>query len=317
MREEGITITEQKIQQILEDAYEYGRGFLCEGKVASYIPELAKANPANLGVCLMTKSGAVYKVGDTAIPFTIQSIGKVFALILALETAGFDGVFEKVGVEPSGDSFDSIIQLEMKNWTPYNPLINAGAIATVSCIQSDTPFEDYLSLVRRLCGDPRVRLNEDVYRSEKKTGHRNRAIAYLLKSDDIFRQDAESVLDLYFQICSVLVTAEGLARFGRIIANDGVDPLTGECQIAPKIVKTVKTLMLLCGMYDESGEFALRTGIPSKSGVGGGIVSAAKNGMGIATYGPVLNKKGNSVGGERILSYLSEKLGLHFMETGK
>lgn len=298
----------------MEEAYEYGRGFLCEGKVASYIPELAKVNPSNLGVCLMTKSGSTYQVGDCAIPFTVQSIGKVFALILALETAGFGGVFEKVGVEPSGDSFDSIIQLEMKNWTPYNPLINAGAIATVSCIQSDQPFEDYLALVRRLCGDSRVRLNEDVYLSEKKTGNRNRAIAYLLKSDRIFSQDAETVLDLYFKLCSVLVTAEGLARFGMILANDGVDPVEGKRQIDAKIVKTVKTLMLLCGMYDESGEFALRAGIPSKSGVGGGIVSAARGGMGIATYGPVLNKKGNSVGGERILMYLSEKLELHFMD---
>ena len=299
------------VQQLLLDACEHGRGHLGEGRVASYIPELAKANPANLGVCLMTKEGECFQAGDTEIPFTIQSIGKTFSLILALQTAGFDETFQKVGMEPSGDSFDSIIQLEMKNWTPYNPLINCGAIATVNCIRSRAPFEDYLDLVRRLCNDPKARLSESVYRSEKRTGDRNRAIAYLLKSDKILEGDAEETLDLYFRFCSVLVTAKGLAHYGMILANDGINPVTGERLLDARIVKTVKTLMLLCGMYDESGEFAVKVGIPSKSGVGGGIVSAAKNGMGIATYGPVLNQKGNSVGGEVILEYLSEKLGLH------
>ena len=265
----------------------------------------------------MTHTGELFHVGDTSIPFTVQSIGKVFSLILALETAGFDHVFETVGVEPSGDSFDSIIQLEMKDWHPYNPLINAGAIATVSCIRSATPFDDYLSLVQTLCGDSRIRLNEDVYRSEKKTGHRNRAIAYLLKSDHIFQQDVEDILDLYFRMCSVMVTAENLARFGWLLANDGKDPTTGQRFVDSKIVKVVKILMLLCGMYDESGEFALKVGIASKSGVGGGIVSAAKNGVGIATYGPVLNKKGNSIGGEHILTYLSQNMELHFMDTSE
>ena len=290
----GMNKMTNEMQQLLEDACELSRGHLGEGRVASYIPELAKTNPANLGVCVMTKEGECFQSGDTEIPFTIQSIGKTFSLILALETGGFEETFSKVGMEPSGDSFDSIIQLEMKNWTPYNPLINCGAIATVSCIRSKTPFEDYLDLVRRLCGDPKARLSEKVYNSEKRTGDRNRAIAYLLKSDKILGGDTEEVLDLYFRFCSVLVTAKGLARYGLILANDGVDPI--------------------CGMYDESGEFAVKIGIPSKSGVGGGIVSAAKCGMGIATYGPVLNAKGNSVGGEVILEYLSEKLGLHMFQ---
>jgi glutaminase len=310
----GMNKMTNEMQQLLEDACELARGHLGEGRVASYIPELAKTNPANLGVCVMTKEGECFQSGDTEIPFTIQSIGKTFSLILALETGGFEETFSKVGMEPSGDSFDSIIQLEMKNWTPYNPLINCGAIATVSCIRSKTPFEDYLDLVRRLCGDPKARLSEKVYNSEKRTGDRNRAIAYLLKSDKILGGDAEEVLDLYFRFCSVLVTAKGLARYGMILANDGVDPISGERMVDARIVKTVKTLMLLCGMYDESGEFAVKIGIPSKSGVGGGIVSAAKCGMGIATYGPVLNAKGNSVGGEVILEYLSEKLGLHMFQ---
>ncbi|MBQ7534084.1 MAG: glutaminase A [Stomatobaculum sp.] len=303
----------KELQTVLSDAYEYARAYLGEGRVASYIPELSKANPANLGVYLKTKEGESFGFGDFEIPFTIQSIGKTFALILALETAGYDAVFSKVGMEPSGDSFDSIIQLEMKNWNPYNPLINCGAIATVSCIRSEKPFEDYIELVRKLCGDPKVRLNEDVYLSEKRTGDRNRAIAYLLKSDRVLEANAEDVLDLYFRMCSVLVTAKGLANYALILANGGKDPGTGEQLVSGKIVRTLRTLMLLCGMYDESGEYAVRVGIPSKSGVGGGIVAVPGNGCGIATYGPVLNRKGNSVGGEKILEYLSEKLDLHII----
>lgn len=303
------------IQKILEEAHEYGRGFLGEGGVARYIPELAKANSSNLGACIMTKSGKMFTVGDVEIPFTIQSVAKTLSLILALETGGFDYVFKHVGMEPSGDSFDSIIQLEMKNWAPYNPLINAGAIATVSLIKSPDPFNDFLTLTRKVCGDERIRLNEAVYHSERTTGHRNRAIAWLLTADNILEEEADKVLDVYFRICSVLVTAKNLAYYGRVLANDGVDPMTGERLIDFKIVRTVKTLMLLCGMYDESGEFATRVGIPSKSGVGGGILCAAKNGIGLATYGPVLNPKGNSVGGEKILEYLSTKLHLHFLDS--
>ena len=301
------------IRIILNEALDHASEYLGEGHVASYIPELAKANPANLGVCLTNGKGESFGAGDYEIPFTIQSIGKTFALILALQTAGFDDVFSKIGMEPSGDSFDSIIQLEMKNWHPYNPLINCGAIATVSCIRSKKPFEDYLHLVQKLCNDPKVRLNENVYLSEKRTGNRNRAIAYLLKSDRILENNTEDVLDLYFRICSVMVTAKGLSHYAMILSNKGIDPVTGERLLDDKIVKTVRTLMLLCGMYDESGEYAVRVGIPSKSGVGGGIVASAGRGIGIATYGPALNKKGNSVGGEKIREYLSEKLKLHII----
>lgn len=163
-----MVMDKEEIQRILEKALEEGRNVLYEGRVASYIPELAKANSGNLGVCLMRKDGTEYSAGDCNIPFTMQSISKTFSLILALQTAGYDKVFSKIGMEPTGDRFDSILQLELKDWRPFNPMINAGAIVTASCIESPDPFQSFLDLVRRLCANPRISLNESVYRSEKR-----------------------------------------------------------------------------------------------------------------------------------------------------
>ncbi|WP_283608106.1 glutaminase A [Faecalispora anaeroviscerum] len=303
----------QDFDLILQDSLVYGRSHLSCGKVADYIPELAKADPSHLGICLMLPDGTVCHAGSWKIPFTMQSIAKTFSLILALKTVGYEKVFSKVGMEPTGDCFDSIVQLETKQLPPFNPMINAGAIVTVSCIELPNPFGAFLELVRQLCFNDTIRLNEQVYLSEKRTGLRNRSIAYLLQSDHILEGDPEQVLDRYFRMCSVEVTTEDLARYALILANDGTDPVTGEEMIEEWIVRIVKTLMLTCGMYDESGEFAVKTGIPSKSGVGGGIVAATEQGMGIATYGPVLNKKGNSVGGIHMLEYLSRKLNLHYL----
>lgn len=301
----------QSVDSILQDALIYGRKYLSSGRVANYIPELAKADPCHLGVCLMLPDGSTYQAGDSQLPFTMQSIAKTFSLILALKTAGYETVFSKVGMEPTGDCFDSIVQLETKQLPPFNPMINAGAIVTVSCINLQDPFEEFLSLVRQLCFRDTIALNESVYLSEKRTGMRNRSIAYLLQSDQILEGDPEQVLDQYFRMCSVEVTTEDLARYALILANDGFDPITGTQMLEEWIVRIVKTLMLTCGMYDESGEFAVKAGIPSKSGVGGGIVAATEQGIGIATYGPVLNQKGNSIGGTHMLEYLSGKMNLH------
>ena len=251
----------QDIQLILQQALEEGRDVLFEGKVASYIPELAKANSSHLGVCLMKKTGEVYMAGDAEIPFTIQSISKTLSLILAIQTAGYDYVFSKVGMEPTGDRFDSILQLELKDWRPFNPMINAGAIMTASCIKTADPFGDYLALARKLCANDGIFLNEAVYLSEKRTGTRNRSIAYLLKSDDVMDGEPEDVLDVYFRMCSIMVTAKDLAHYTMILSNGGVDPASGEQLIAPDIVRAVTTLMLLCGMYDESGEYAVKVGL--------------------------------------------------------
>ncbi len=310
-----MAIDKAMIQAALEEAWDEGRNVLYEGKVADYIPELAKADSSNLGVCLMRKDGTVCTVGDYNIPFTMQSISKTMALILALQTAGYDKVFSKIGMEPTGDRFDSILQLELKDWRPFNPMINAGAIVTTSCIETPDPFQSFLDLARSLCGNPKIRLNECVYRSEKRTGTRNRSIAFLLKSDHVLDGEPEEILDVYFRMCSVMVTAKDLAHYGMILSNHGVDPATGKQLVDSRIVRIVVTLMMLCGMYDESGEYAVKVGLPSKSGVGGGIVALARQGVGIGTFGPKLNKKGNSVGGEKIMQVVSEKLGLHVFDT--
>ena len=310
-----MVLEKKEVQQILDDALNEGRSVLYEGKVASYIPELAKANSGNLGVCIMKKDGSVYSAGDDNIPFTIQSISKTFGLILALQTAGYDKVFSQIGMEPTGDRFDSILQLELKDWRPFISMINAGAIVTTSCIETPDPFGSFLELVRKLCDNPKIRLNECVYQSEKKTGTRNRSIAFLLKSDHVLDGEPEEVLDVYFRMCSVMVTARDLAHYGMILSNHGVDPKTGEQLVDSKIIRIVTTLMMLCGMYDESGEYAVKVGLPSKSGVGGGICAVARQGVGIGTFGPMLNKKGNSVGGMKILQVLSDRLGLHVFDS--
>ena len=302
------------LQKILDEAVTLGRGVLSAGKTADYIPELAKANPAQLGACIRMTDGTCYVSGDVEQRFTLQSISKLITLAVALELKGFSYVFSKVGMEPSGDAFNSIIKLDTAGDRPFNPMINSGAIAVTSLVQSDCRFSELLKWSRRLCLDPDITLDEAVYYSEESTGTRNRSIAYLLKSKNILEGSVENCLDLYFRMCSLQVTAESLAGFGLVLANDGIDPRTGQRLLHTYTTQTIKTLMLTCGMYDGSGEFAVRVGIPSKSGVGGGIMSCVEGKMGIGTFGPALDGKGNSVGATRVLEHLSEKLHLHVFD---
>lgn len=284
------------------------------GKVATYIPELAKANPEDLGVYLITLDGQEYFAGDYNKKFTMQSISKVLTLILSLMDNGETKVFEKVGMEPTGDSFNSIVDLELKNiHRPFNPMINAGAIATTSLLKGNSveeKIERILDLARKLSDNPKIKINEDVYLSEKLTGDRNRSIAYFMKSFNAIEGNVEEILDVYFKQCSIEVTCKDIANIGCILANDGISTKTGE-EIVPKhICRITKTLMSTCGLYDASGEFAVHIGIPAKSGVGGGIMAAVPRKMGIGVYGPALDEKGNSIGGIQILKELSEKLDL-------
>ena len=265
-----------------------------------------------MGVCIKTVTGETYSAGDWHEPFTMQSISKTISLTLALQTAGYDKVFSKVGLEPTGDSFNSIVKLETRTAHPLNPMINAGAIATASCIPGEDPFELYLDLARKVCLNKSLSINLEVYLSEKRAGMRNRSMAYWMKSENIIEGDPEDALDLYFRMCSVNVTAEDLANWGMVLANDGVDPISGERLAESWIVRIVKTFMVTCGMYDGSGEFAIKAGIPSKSGVGGGILSVVEGRMGIGVFNPSLDFKGNSVGGMHLLEHLSKSLGLHY-----
>lgn len=303
------------LQTTAKAAWEYGRQFLLQGKVADYIPELGKANPVYLGLCIKTVDGQDIEYGDVEQRFTMQSICKVVSLATALQHKGFDTVFSHVMMEPSGDAFNSILKLDTASNRPFNPMINAGAIEIVNLLADEFTFEELLDFVRALCMDDEIVLDEAVYHSESNTGDRNRAIGYLLKSKEVLEGDVLKTVDLYFKLCSLSVTARSLAGLGLILANGGVDPRSGIRLLSAQTVRTVKTLMLTCGMYDGSGEFAVRVGIPAKSGVGGGIMASVENRMGIGTFGPSLDEKGNSIGGKNTLEYLSREMHLHIFDS--
>ena len=288
--------------------------------VADYIPKLGSANRDHLCVYAITTGAQHFKAGkheELTQPFTMQSIAKTFSLILALQTVGEDEVFSRVGVEPTGDAFNCMTKMvESKNIVPFNPMINAGGISTASCCikeggNSDETYNKFLELVRKLCGRDTIDIDHEVYLSEKDTGTRNRAMAYLMEGANVLKSDAKETVDFYFKICSTSVTVKDLAKYAAVLANSGIDPVTGEVLVDKKIVKIVKSIMLTCGMYDQTGRFVFDVGMPAKSGVGGGIIACAENNMGIATFGPALNGKGNSAGGIQILKHLSEELGLH------
>lgn len=303
------------MQKVLEEALASGRSYIAQGECASYIPELARADKNNLGVCVVTKSVDTYSAGDTKTRFTIQSISKIISLAIALQHCGFDKVFDKMNMEPSGDAFNSLLKLDMTSDKPFNPMINAGALTTIGYLIPELSFEDMLEYTRRICMDPGIVIDEKVFQSEMSHCARNRAIGYLLQSKGILESDVEKTLELYTKMCSLSVTAESLAHLGLVLATGGRHPETGVRLIDSEAVKVVKTIMLTCGMYDGSGEFAVRVGIPSKSGVGGGILAVVEKRMGIGIYGPALDVKGNSIAGQHILEYLSKTLNLHMFSS--
>lgn len=285
-----------------------------KGKVATYIPALAKANPEDLGICILSMDGGIYKAGKYDKKFTIQSISKTVSLMLAILDNGEEKVFNKVGMEPTGDAFNSIVKLETTMPSkPFNPLINAGAIAIASMIKggsSDEKFKRLLNFFKKITGNENLKINEEVYRSEKKTGNRNRAMAYFMKDNGVIEEDVEGVLDVYFKQCSIEVDCVDIANIGLFLANGGKNFETGERIVSEHLARIVKTFMVTCGMYNASGEFAIRVGVPAKSGVGGGIMVSVPNKMGIGTYGPSLDKKGNSIGGYGMLRELSRMFDL-------
>ena len=305
----------EEVTRILENAIRIGKGVIRYGSVASYIPELAKADKNKLGICLYTIDGNQFEIGNTEDRFTIQSISKVMALCLALETFGAEFVFDHVGVEPSGEAFNSLVELDNRSNRPFNPMINSGAITVASLLVNHYSIEDMQKYMQEVCEDPEIAIDEAVFQSEMATCARNKAIAYLLKSKDIIDTDVEESVTFYTKMCSMSVNARDLARFGLLLANDGVQLSTGKRLISSQTVRMVQTIMLTCGMYDGSGEFALRTGIPTKSGVGGGLLSVSKKKMGIGIYGPSLDQKGNCIAGCELLGYISEALHLHIFDT--
>ena len=284
-----------------------------DGRVADYIPELDKAKKDALGVCILDNEGNRYTAGDCEIKFTVQSISKLVTLMLAILDNGEEFVFSKVGMEPSGDPFNSIRKLETSSKKkPYNPMINAGAIAVAAMIKGKDArekFQRVLDFFKKITEDETLDVNYKIYCGESETGNKNRAMGYFLKNDGIIEGNVEDALEVYFKQCSVEVTAYTLAKLGLFLANNGCTS-TGEQILTPRISTIIKTLMITCGTYDMSGEVAVRVGIPCKSGVGGGIVAVSPGKLGIGVYGPSLDAKGNSIGGIHLLEDLSRELKL-------
>ena len=278
------------------------------GAVANYIPELGKADPDHFGISLATLDGHVYEVGDSRIPFTIQSMSKPFVFALALGSLGASRVESVIGVEPSGDPFNSI-RLNAENH-PFNPMVNAGAIACSGLIhkaKGADAFEYIRRELSRFAGRD-LGVDEAVYASESTTGDRNRAIGYLLRTNAVIKDNVAAVLDVYFRQCAILVTARDTAIMAATLANRGVNPVTGEQVMTPYAISRTLSVMTSSGMYDFAGEWIYRVGLPAKSGVGGGIVAIVPGKGAIAVFAPPLDEAGNSVKAQEVIDYVSQKL---------
>ena len=302
------------METLLDSILENNKRWTKEGKVATYIPMLGEVDPDLFGIAMMDMEGNIYAKGDYQHKYTLQSITKVITLMVALMDRGPEKVFEFVGMEPTGDPFNSIIKLEtIQPSKPLNPMINAGAIVTASLVRGEDPeerFQRILSLVHKMTDNPSITYNHQVYLSESNTGNLNRALAYFMKNHGVLQGDIENHLEVYFKQSSIEVTSLDVAKIGAIIANDGKSIVTGEEIVPASIIRIVKTFMITCGMYNASGEFAIKVGIPAKSGVGGGILASVPNRYGIGVIGPALDDKGNSYAGVKLLEDLSSALKL-------
>jgi len=288
------------------------------GHVADYIPELTHANPAHFGICIATRDGIVYEVGDTSQHFTIQSVSKPFTYGLALAERGEDAVLAKIGVEPSGEAFNAI-SLRPQTGAPLNPLINAGAIAACGLVRGASVEERFARILAAYsCFAGRdLDVDERVYASESATGHRNRAIGWMLRNFGILDEEPTATLETYFRQCAIRVTCRDLAVMGATLANGGVNPITGLRALDAGYVDNVLSVMASCGMYDYSGEWLYRTGLPAKSGVGGGILAVQPARLGIGVYSPNLDEHGNSVRGIAVCRELAADLGLHIFDVSR
>ncbi|WP_339611146.1 glutaminase [uncultured Planktosalinus sp.] len=281
------------------------------GKVASYIPELSKVDPEKFGIHLYCISGSNHSFGNSTERFSIQSISKVFGLTLAMQLLG-DSLWKRMDVEPSGNAYNSLFQLERENGIPRNPFINSGAlvISDILISEYENPKDEILKFVRRISGKPTIDFDEKVAQSEKQHGHRNTALANLMKSFGNIKNEINQVLDVYFYQCSLAMSCEELAKAFMLYANEGTLLESNEQLLQPIKVQRINALMQTCGFYDEAGEFAFRVGLPGKSGVGGGIVAVHPEKYSAAVWSPKLNQKGNSLLGMEALERLTTKTGL-------
>ncbi|MGM0900835.1 MAG: glutaminase A [Bacillota bacterium] len=281
------------------------------GEVADYIPALKKANRDDLSVAVYHSDGNCYSAGDIEQKLTLQSISKVLTLALALIDCGEECVFNKVGYEPTGDPFNSIIKLETsRSAKPLNPMINAGALAVTHLIKGESVadrLERIIAFIRDLAGHESITYSEEVAKSEFDTAYLNRSLCYYMKQDGIINENVEELLELYTKQCAIEMDCLDLSRIGLVFAMDGLDPVREKQIIPVEVARLCKTFMVTCGMYNASGEFAVRVGIPAKSGVSGGIMGSIRNRYGIGIFGPALDERGNSIGGIKLLEMMSKQ----------
>ena len=297
--------------RLLEDILEQVRPLIGRGKVANYIPALAEVNPDNLGIAVCTTSGESFSAGDANERFSIQSISKVLSLTLALTRYQESEIWQRVGKEPSGQPFNSLVQLELEQGKPRNPFINPGALVVCDLLQTRlaAPKQRMLEVVRQLAGQPDLNYDRHVARSEFDNSDRNAAIAYLMKSFGNFENDVITVLHTYFHYCALRMSCVELARTFAYLANKGQPLDSDEPLIDARQARQINALMVTSGMYDGAGEFAYRVGMPGKSGVGGGIIAIVPGEMCIAVWSPELDAAGNSLAGTAALEKLAQRIG--------
>lgn len=302
------------MKELLDDIVTRCRPEIAKGAVATYIPELAKANPDQLGICMIDGAGMTHCAGDWDPVFSMQSVAKPLILLLALQDSGEEAVRLLVGMEATGKPFDAFNYSDQAlTGAHINPMINAGAIELCTLIHGDTyaeKFDRLLALARLLSGNEQMQVLESVHQSEKATGNKNRALAYMLKAYGMLNDPVEEVIDCYFKACSIGTNCRDLARIAAVLAGHGLDPVSKKRLIDPDHARYVNATLVTSGMYDGSGEFALKVGIPAKSGVGGGIMGVVPGRMGIGVFAPALDKKGNSMAGVKALELLSRELNL-------
>lgn len=297
--------------QLLEDILAQVRPLIGQGKVADYIPALAEVPADKLGIAVCTVDGETYQAGDADERFSIQSISKVLSLTVALSRYAESDIWARVGKEPSGQPFNSLLQLELEQGKPRNPFINAGALVVCDMLQSrlSAPKQRMLEVVRALSGEPDIVYDARVARSEFEHSDRNAAIAYLMKSFGNFDNDVITVLQTYFHYCALRMSCMELARTFVYLANNGHSPALEEPLISERQNRQINAMMVTSGMYDGAGEFAYRVGMPGKSGVGGGIIAVVPHEMSIAVWCPELDASGNSLAGTAALEILAQRIG--------
>lgn len=298
-------------QKILDQIKEEVLPLSGKGKVADYIPALAKIPSDKFGIAITTLDGKTIKVGDAEEPFSIQSISKVFTFAMAFKLMG-EKLWNRVGVEPSGNPFNSLVQLEHENGIPRNPFINAGALVITDFLltSSFNPKKSILDFIRKISSNENINFNFDIAKSEKEHGYRNYALANFMKSYNNIFSDPEELLDVYFHHCSLEMSCVDLSKSILFLANHGVIPSSKEKVLSKSQAKRTNSLMMTCGMYDASGDFAFRVGIPGKSGVGGGIVAVIPGELSICVWSPELDKFGNSLKGVKALELFTTITGM-------